>query len=816
MTPLPTTDKSPAVWRWIAAHPDRLIGWAIFFATLMLYIATLAPGLVFGDPAEYTFVPHIWGIAHPPGYAFQTVLGGLWQRLVPIGSIAYRANLLSAAAGAGIAALVYGTVRALTPASRAPAARYVPSLLAAISVATATDLWQHSIHANAHIITALLAIASQFSLLKWIGANSVLVKRGIQEKADDRWLLAFCVLAGLSMTHHPLLVFSFPAYAAFIVAVRPRILLDWHTLLKMLGWALLGLSIWLYLPIRASLPTPVPFGPDNTNTLAGFLDLTLARGLRVNLFHFGLADQPDRLRVFGSLLSLQAGMHILALIPLGLIWLWRTQWRAGLLLTLFLGINLLFILNTIQDVMAYLMTPLVALMTLAGLGSLGLFQWLRLPAGRDTGMLHAALTVTLITPPILRAGYLAPLISLRDYREAQAWVEEVYSRFEGQSESAILLADWEHLTPLWYEAWVEDHPLAESDLRLIYVATTSERPWADNAWANFAEGPVYTSGYRRELVEEGFRLRPVGPTLYRVLPPPATEPVAMQTPLDADAGVVTVAGIDLPVTHVEPGQEIPLVIALTAEGTSTDIIFPYVTLGETAFHFTTDSHFLSPSWQAGETIVERYDLRAPLTAEPGEYPLRIGLRNLSQGGEPLAFPNGSTSLEVGTITIVPPTRWPVDPEEEGLLADINHEVGLVGAVATAPGQRRIAVWQEPLTAHPSDDLHIRLTWRALNRPGENYKVFVHLVDASNQVIAQQDAPPLGGAFPTFLWFPKWVPGQTVVDPYRLTIPPGTPPGEYWIEVGLYGFSTFQRAPFYDPAGNLSGDFFILGTVQVEP
>jgi hypothetical protein len=101
-------------------------------------------------------------------------------------------------------------------------------------------------------------------------------------------------------------------------------------------------------------------------------------------------------------------------------------------------------------------------------------------------------------------------------------------------------------------------------------------------------------------------------------------------------------------------------------------------------------------------------------------------------------------------------------------------------------------------------------------PDDNWKVFVHLIDAANQPIAQQDNPPLGGAFPTYLWFPKWVAGQQVVDPYRLVVPPGTPPGEYALEVGLYSFTGLQRVPFFDAEGNLSGDRFILGPVRVEP
>ena len=177
--------------------------------------------------------------------------------------------------------------------------------------------------------------------------------------------------------------------------------------------------------------------------------------------------------------------------------------------------------------------------------------------------------------------------------------------------------------------------------------------------------------------------------------------------------------------------------------------------------------------------------------------------------------HGDVLLDLGTITIE--TAQISVPLDEGeIMADIAHQAGLVSGTASGGGQRRIAPWNEPLVVNPGDDIRVTLTWTVLDAPDNNWKVFVHLIDGGNQVIVQQDAPPLGGSFPTFLWFPKWVPGQTVLDPYRLTVPVDTPLGDYQIEVGMYGFTTFQRAHFYDPVGNLSGDRFILGTVRVEP
>jgi hypothetical protein len=812
---------------------DLLTALAIFLVALILYGGTLAPGLVFGDPAEYSFVPHIWGISHPPGYAFQTVLGGVWGRIIPFGSVAYRANLLSAAAGAGIAALVYGSVRRLTPESFTGPTAYIPAILGGLSAAFATDLWQHSIHANAHIISALLASLSLYLLLSWWKGG------GAEKGQADRWLYAFCTVAGLSVTHHPLLVFSFPAWTVFILCARPRLLLEWKTLLRMIGFALLGMSVWLYLPVRAGLPAPILFGPDNTDTLNGFLDLVLARGLRVNLFHFKLADQASRLLVFGSLMSLQAHPITLILMVAGLVRAWRREWRVGLLFSLLLIFNLGFILNSIQDVMAYLMIPLSFLMALAGIGMITLVEphppapprkrrgeaekTKRQESGSRRVVSPAfrllkwaewvptALPGLLIALTLWRGIGLIDRVSLRDYRAVDGWLDEVYTTFEGQGEGAILLAHWEHLTPLWYADWVEGRTLRPEDLTLVFVAANSPTPWVDNVWANIDRGPIYVSGFQRELIDAGFRLHPAGEGLYRVLPPPALDVPALSMPLEESAGPLRLVGVDLPRRVVAPGERIPLTIALSAPQKTEDIFFPYTMLGETTFAYTTDSHRLSPGWEAGEIIAERYDPRAPLDAAPGEYPLRLGLRNLSTG-EDLPFADGSLLLDLGTITVAGPAPDPGPP----ILADIGHQVGLVGGRAWANGQSRKVVWNEPLIVKPGQTITLHLRWLALARPDENWKVFVHLIDGGNTVYVQQDAPPLGGAFPTFLWFPKWVEGQQVIDPYRLRVPAEIPPGDYLIQIGLYGFSTLQRAPFFDPSGNLSGDRYILGGVRVEP
>jgi hypothetical protein len=151
-----------------------------------------------------------------------------------------------------------------------------------------------------------------------------------------------------------------------------------------------------------------------------------------------------------------------------------------------------------------------------------------------------------------------------------------------------------------------------------------------------------------------------------------------------------------------------------------------------------------------------------------------------------------------------------------MLANLDNQIALMGARARAGWQVRWGKWDEPLVARPGQALHLTLTWRALASPRDvhSQNVFVHLIDGANRLVVGRDAPPLGGAFPTTLWFPKWLPGQTVDDPCRLVIPETTPPGDYRVEVGMYEMTSLRRLPVVD-LGNLAGDRVILGPVRVE-
>src|SRR5512143_1506079 len=91
------------------------IGLAIllFAASFTLYVRTMAPGLLDGDEGEFQINIFRLGVSHT-GYPTFFLLGKLWTILVPIGTVATRANLFSVFWGALTIAALYGFIRFLT------------------------------------------------------------------------------------------------------------------------------------------------------------------------------------------------------------------------------------------------------------------------------------------------------------------------------------------------------------------------------------------------------------------------------------------------------------------------------------------------------------------------------------------------------------------------------------------------------------------------------------------------------------------------------------------------------------------------------
>ena len=88
------------------------------------------------------------------------------------------------------------------------------------------------------------------------------------------------------------------------------------------------------------------------------------------------------------------------------------------------------------------------------------------------------------------------------------------------------------------------------------------------------------------------------------------------------------------------------------------------------------------------------------------------------------------------------------------------------------------------------ELLLTLFWRSLQPVNDDYHVFVHLLNQSNEKIAQRDGQPVQWMRPTS----TWQAGEQIVDHYGMRLPDDLPPGRYRVDVGLYDPVSGQRLP----------------------
>ncbi len=110
-----------------------------------------------------------------------------------------------------------------------------------------------------------------------------------------------------------------------------------------------------------------------------------------------------------------------------------------------------------------------------------------------------------------------------------------------------------------------------------------------------------------------------------------------------------------------------------------------------------------------------------------------------------------------------------------------------------------------------DSARIVLTWRADQNIRERYVAFVHLVNANQGIVAQDDHEPANGWFRT----DRWNAGDVTPDRFTLELPADLPAGEYRITTGFYRTSDQQNLSAHDPRGNPLGVAPTIGTLIVK-
>ena len=141
-------------------------------ALLLVYIATLMPGVPPTDSGELILAAWSGSVAHAPGFPLYTALGWLWSHLLPIGRIAWRLNLLSAVCAALAGGLVYAlALRTLRDGTTEVVITkaIVPAVVGALALGLGRTVWSWATVAEVYTLTLAIAAAILLLVVRWTG-----------------------------------------------------------------------------------------------------------------------------------------------------------------------------------------------------------------------------------------------------------------------------------------------------------------------------------------------------------------------------------------------------------------------------------------------------------------------------------------------------------------------------------------------------------------------------------------------------------------------------------------------------------------------
>jgi Protein of unknown function (DUF2723) len=210
--------------------------------------------VVGGDSGELIVAACVRGIAHPPGYPLYTLLGYLFAHL-PLGSLAWRVNLLSAVCDAAAAGLL---CHAVARWAKSPWA----GLAAAALFAFSPLVWPYAVSAEVFPLNNLFAAA----------LVDLSVEAAVAPRPSVLPLTAFVV--GLGLTNHHTLVFLGAPLLIALLLLERKALSPRRVAATALAFGA-GLLPYAYLPLAAAAHPPLAWG--DPTTWSGFLTHLLRR-----------------------------------------------------------------------------------------------------------------------------------------------------------------------------------------------------------------------------------------------------------------------------------------------------------------------------------------------------------------------------------------------------------------------------------------------------------------------------------------------------------------------------------------------------------
>lgn len=333
-----------------------MLMYIIFIVSFLIYLSTLAPTITFSDGPELLATGFDLGIAHPPGYPLYLIFLKL-SSFIPIGSLSWRGNLLSALLASltvvGVYLLIKEVLAILYSYSEKGGKPVEPEIdnrntkILIHSLATASsflfafsnNFWDYALGSEVYTLNSFIFCLVLFFILREVRFAIGLFKcpKGCEKRYKSLFFLSF--ILGFFAAFHTTNLIYIPLFFLIPLCLNWKSLSAQKSLIPCIFFFILAVSVVLYLPIRSQVNGLTIMGEATNSkslcdTLTGKVYATglplLSISLKERLFNFQYAFTSIRFE------------YQLFFIILGLFGLWMLSRRLPLLSLFFI---LLILLN---------------------------------------------------------------------------------------------------------------------------------------------------------------------------------------------------------------------------------------------------------------------------------------------------------------------------------------------------------------------------------------------------------------------------------------------------------------------------------------
>lgn len=525
---------------------NLIISVAVFLTAFYTYLRTMAPTVSFWDCGEFIACSYILGIPHPPGTPLFVLIGRLFTLLPISGEIAVRVNFISVLTSAIAVWLAYILIVRVVKYWYGPVelnwnqrlVAYAGGASGALFLTFSSTFWFNAVEAEVYGISMMLMLIITFLAFLWAERRD--------KPGAGRYLVMMTYLAFLSIGIHMTIFLVMPVIFVLIIIIDRRKLADWRfwaagasmllvafhlvpfliavaamlvlsavmafaaarkdrvwrLVFAMMIMVVIGYSVQLFIPVRASLhPSINENDPDDWSSFTAFLERK----------QYGQESMITRMFTRRGTWSDQFGTHPhmgfwgffreqyssdkWRFVPfiLGILGIWealRRRWKMGvflLLMFLVCSVGLVLYMNFSDGTLGerlevrdrdYFFTPgFVYFALLIGIGASGFILWLIELFGDKIGH-RLRLLITVVVGVVLVAFPLTDTRAFHWFSHDRTgnyipW-DYAYNILQSCDENAILFTNGDNDTfPLWFLQEVEK---VRTDVRIVNLSLLNT-PW---------------------------------------------------------------------------------------------------------------------------------------------------------------------------------------------------------------------------------------------------------------------------------------------------------------------------------------------------